>query len=41
MGSQEISIIIAACSALFSAISAGVNLWNTNTLSPTVRKHDY
>jgi hypothetical protein len=31
MGSQEISIIIAACSALFSAISAGVNLWNTST----------
>jgi hypothetical protein len=31
MSSQDISIIIAACSALFSAISAGVNLWNTST----------
>jgi len=31
MSSQDISIFIAACSALFSAISAGVNLWNTNT----------
>jgi hypothetical protein len=31
MSSQDISIIIAALSALFSAISAAVNLWNTNT----------
>jgi hypothetical protein len=31
MSSQEIATIIAALSAFFSAVSAGVNLWNTKT----------